>query len=172
MDGGNRTEWLKDNKIKELTGIAGCQRMARNIVRREREEGGYHYKPGGKQKKPSASGVVRRLSAAPWARKFVRTTATALTCPPGRFSWVAQYRHPDLQNNGKRPTRSKSYPAGSGVPEHCAFQTTLKWLWDRHECCSAPAMPRPAWVVDALAFCVACENGQACSFMEVCARTS
>ena len=112
---------------------------------------------------------------APWARRYVpgsaesgsalpaETTRAALTCPPNRASWVAQYRNPELQGASKRPTRSKSY---RNIPEHRAFQVALDWLWSRHELCCRPVQSRPSWVVDVLAACPHCAVGDPCNFMD------
>ena len=128
--------------MKKLSGLAGCKRMAQDILRADREAARDAYVDGGKKKKdnPSVSGIdmcrSRLRSAAPWARRFLpgskesgstlpaSTTRVGLTRPPKRHSWVAQYRNVLLQAQRKRPTRSKSYRAGR-VPEHRAFQMTL-----------------------------------------------
>ena len=174
MDECNRKEWIKEKKIGNLAGLEGCQRMARDMVRRERGAGRDAYTPG---RGNLASGVAKRKvkCGAPWARRYVpgsaesgsalpaETTRAALTCPPNRASWVAQYRNPELQGASKRPTRSKSY---RNIPEHRAFQVALDWLWSRHELCCRPVQPRPSWVVDVLAACPHCAVGDPCNFMD------
>ena len=46
MDECNRKEWIKEKKIGNLAGLEGCQRMARDMVRRERGAGRDAYTPG------------------------------------------------------------------------------------------------------------------------------
>ena len=87
--------------------------------------------------------------------------------------WVARYKHPLLQVEGKRPTRSKKFNSNieAGrviVTEHQAFQIVLTWLWERHQACCSIAVDQPMWVKDALAECPACSSPhlQVCGFME------
>ncbi len=110
-----------------------------------------------------------------WARRFVpgteesgttlpaETLQSSLTCPPGRSTWVARYRHAALQEQGKRPTRSKTWRDGS-VCEHIAFQTGLSWLWSRHELVTS-AHARPECVLRTLEKCDICARKEPCSFM-------
>ena len=181
MDEDNRKEWLKEKLPQKLSGFAGCKRMARDMVRAEREAARDTYVDGIKKNNPSASGVgkpkVRVQKTAPWSRKFLPGSQESgsslppspirvgLTCPPNRNSWVALYRNAELQAQRKRPTRSKTYRLGQ-VSEHRAFQITLAWLWGRHDLCCSSAVPRPSWVVDALADCRLCQAGESCDFMD------
>ena len=103
---------------------------------------------------------------APWARQFVPGAAetgvelpegvqeSSLTCPPDVYAWVARYRHPNLQNAGARPTRSKSFK-DKKVSEHQAFQVALSWLWSRHERCTGNST-RPSRVTQVLERCPQC----------------
>ena len=181
MDEENRKAWMKEGKIKKLSGLEGCKRMAHNLLREEREAARDNYVKGGKNGNSSVSGVdkctSRHKSAAPWARKFLpgskesgsslpeSTITVGLTHPPNRHSWVAVYRNKLLQARKKRPTRTKSYQAGV-VSEHRAFQIALSWLWGRHDLCCNSAEPRPSWVIDALADCSKCQAGELCEFMD------
>ena len=70
-------------------------------------------------------------------------------------TWVARYRHPTLQNAGKRPTRSKSFKDGT-TSEHLAFQVALDWLWSRHETVMGSESTRPSWVTQVLEKCAQC----------------
>ena len=180
--------------MKNLSGLKGCKKMARQILRQERQAGRDNYVAGQKKDNPLASGVAkpRVRSAAPWTRRYVPgskesgttlpedTTKSGLTCVErgkGKAPcYVALYYNTTLQQkHKKRPTRSKTFhastsgkgdPKAEHLPEHRAFQITLKWLWARHESCINPAPPRPSWVVEALADCSLCKNGDKCSFME------
>ena len=75
MDEDNRKEWLKEKLPQKLSGFAGCKRMARDMVRAEREAARDTYVDGIKKNNPSASGVgkpkVRVQKTAPWSRKFL-----------------------------------------------------------------------------------------------------
>ena len=71
MDENNRNEWMKDGKMKQLSGLAGCKRMAHNILRAEREAARDTYVNGGKKGNSSVSGVRLRCTGAPWARRFL-----------------------------------------------------------------------------------------------------
>ena len=48
MDEDNRKEWMKEGKMKQLPGLAGCKRMAQDILRAEREAARNAYVNGGK----------------------------------------------------------------------------------------------------------------------------
>ena len=126
-------------------------RMARHKVRAKRKAARDSRVAGGKEVNPSASGPE------PWARRFVpgskesgsalpaSTIRVGLTCPPGRYYWVAGYRNPVLQEQQKkRPTISKRFSVGGPVSEHRAFQITLAWLWRRHDLCCSPPERRPS----------------------------
>ena len=180
--------------MKNLSGLKGCKKMARQILRQERQAGRDNYVAGQKKDNPLASGVAkpRVRSAAPWTRRYVPgskesgttlpedTTKSGLTCvqrEKGKAPcYVALYYNTTLQQkHKKRPTRSKTFhastsgkgdPKAEHLPEHRAFQITLKWLWARHESCINPAPPRPSWVVEALADCSLCKDGVVCNFME------
>jgi hypothetical protein len=116
----------------------------------------------------------------PWARRYVPgskesgvklvagTDQSSLASPPGRFVWVARFKHPILRDAGKRPTRSKTFRPGS-VSEHIAFQLVLEWLWTRHETCSGNMNDRPAWVMQALKPCLACGSPDSgvCAFSTI-----
>ena len=82
---------------------------------------------------------------------------SSLNCPPDPEVkvWVARYRHPTLQNAGKRPTRSKSFKDGT-TSEHLAFQVALSWLWSRHETAMGSKSTRPSWVTQVLDKCAQC----------------
>ena len=51
MDEDNRKEWMKEGEMKQLSGLAGCKRMAQHILRAEREAAHNTYVHGCKQKK-------------------------------------------------------------------------------------------------------------------------
>jgi hypothetical protein len=121
MDEGNRAEWIKEKKMKSLSGLKGCKRMVRQIIRQERQARHDTHAGGQKTINPLASGVAKRCvrCAAPWAKRYVpgskesgvalpeQTTKSGLTCPPHRSCWVALYYNTALQANKKRPTHSK-----------------------------------------------------------------
>ena len=49
MDEDNRKEWMKEGKMKQLPGLAGCKRMTQDILRAEREAARDAYVNGGKK---------------------------------------------------------------------------------------------------------------------------
>ena len=49
MDEDNRKEWMKEGKMKQLSGLAGCKRMAQDILRAEREAARDAYVNGAKR---------------------------------------------------------------------------------------------------------------------------
>ena len=176
LDDKNRQEWAKDAKTNALTGLAGVKRMARQMIRRNRQAF---------RNKSATSVVVTSPSvkcSLPWMRPLVPGTkesgvalpeGTLQSClenPPGRFVWVARFRHPKLSEMHKRPTRSKSYrgKAAGSVTEHRSFQIALSWLWQRYTmiCVPASGTCMPAWVEDALQDCSSCnDNKDDCSCM-------
>ena len=97
----------KDGKTNALTGLAGVKRMARQMIRRDREA----------FRNTCATSVVvtspNVKCSLPWMRPFVPGTkesgvdlpeGTLQSClenPPGRFVWVAIFRHPKLQEMHK-----------------------------------------------------------------------
>ena len=50
MDEDNRKEWMKEGKMKQLSGLAGCKRMAQNILRAQREAARDAYVDRGKKR--------------------------------------------------------------------------------------------------------------------------
>ena len=122
--------------MKKLSGLPGAERMARSMVRAQREPSRDNYVFVSKDVDPSASGEqkskITKPHAEPWARKFVpgwkdsglalpaSTTRVGLTCPPGRNNWVAEYRNREHQDEQrKRPTRSMKW--GFGKPTFAGF---------------------------------------------------
>ena len=95
------------------------------------------------------------------------TQQSCLQNPPGRFVWVARFRHPKLQEMHKRPTRSKSYRPtdATAVTEHQSFQIAVAWLWQRFAmiCTSGK---QPQLIEDALQDCSICKDNKGnCSIM-------
>jgi hypothetical protein len=70
----------------------------------------------------------------------------------------ARYKHPNLQAERFKPTRSRSYK--EHITEHQAFQVRLKWLWNRHEsCCKLEVqMETPLWVQQMVEDCEVCNS--------------
>ena len=192
IDEKNREELKKDTKTKDLFGYKGVKRMAREMVREDREV----FRCKGSAVGPSAlaSGRAAGSSNLAWARSYVPgseesgatlpadTAQSCLNNPPGRRVWVARFRHPVLKESKKRPTHSRTYWEDALGPEqqtheegkraeHQAFQKVVLWLWERYEMvcrmCNplVPASGRPAVVQAALAMCPACLDKSPCSFM-------
>ena len=109
MDDANARDWRQLKKTRRLAGVKGHLHAAKRILDAERE-----------QRHPDRKLAKRKQVRcnAPWARQFVPGAVesgvelpegvqqSSFTCPPDVKAWVARYRHPTLQNAGKRPTRS------------------------------------------------------------------
>ena len=180
LDEKNREELKKDTKTRGLFGFKAVKRVARAMVREDREV----YR----QSKTSCTGLgqggVKIKCNFAWARAYVpgseesgvtlpaNTEQSCLNNPPGRNVWVARFRHPMLTDQKKRPTHSRSYLEAEGKrTEHVAFQKVVTWLWERYEMACRlssppePASGRPDFVQSVLTTCPACEAGEVCTFM-------
>jgi hypothetical protein len=123
MDGQAAADWKQEKKIGKLVGVKGHLRAARGIIREERAKRRSKAKEREGEKAPNKTRTVR--CNVPWARRYVPgskesgvklvagTDQSSLASPPGRFVWVARFKHPILRDAGKRPTRSKTFRPGS-----------------------------------------------------------
>ena len=145
MDEDNRKEWMKEGKMKQLSGLAGCKRMAKDILRADREAARDAYVNGDKKGNSSVSGVRLRCTGAPWARRFLpgseesgstmpaSTTRVGLTCPPKRQTWVAQYPNKQLQAEKEtahaiKVLTGRASVRAPSIPDYIVMVVGAPWL--------------------------------------------